>query len=80
MIIMVALGEGSQRAIEERMTAMGTNLLQIRPQPQMSRSGQRMMMRMSAFTRKDIQKIRDESSFSAAVSGVVQSNANVVGG
>jgi len=29
VIIMVAMGEGSQRAIEARITAMGTNLLQI---------------------------------------------------
>ena len=31
VIIMVALGEGSQREIESRITAMGTNLLQIFP-------------------------------------------------
>ena len=83
VIIMVALGEGSQRAIEERITAMGTNLLQIMPIPprrNMSRSGQQVMMRMNAFTKKDIQKIREESSFATAISGVVQSNANVFGG
>jgi putative ABC transport system permease protein len=36
-------------------------------------------MRFSAFTKKDIQKLKDESSFAAAISGVVNSNANVVG-
>jgi putative ABC transport system permease protein len=80
VIIMVALGEGSQRAIEERITAMGTNLLQIMPRRQSSRSGQQLMMRMNAFTKNDIQKIREESSFAAAISGVVQSSANVFGG
>ncbi|MCL2067306.1 MAG: ABC transporter permease [Treponema sp.] len=79
VIIMVALGEGSQRAIEARITAMGTNLLQIMPRRQMSRSGQQVMMRMNAFTKKDIQKLRDESSFTAAISGVVQTSANVTG-
>jgi putative ABC transport system permease protein len=77
---MVALGEGSQRAIESRITAMGTNLLQIVPRRQVSRSGQNMFMRMNAFTKKDIQKLRDESSFAMAISGVVNSNANVTGG
>jgi putative ABC transport system permease protein len=43
------------------------------------RSGQQMMMRMNAFTKRDIQKLRDESTFAAAVSGVVQTNANVTG-
>jgi len=79
VIIMVALGEGSQRAIEARITAMGTNLLQIMPRRQISRSGQQQMMRMNAFTKKDLQKLRDESTFAAAVSGIVQSNANVTG-
>ncbi|MDR0315848.1 MAG: ABC transporter permease [Treponema sp.] len=79
VIIMVALGEGSQRAIEARITAMGTNLLQIMPRRQVNRSGQNVMMRMNAFTKKDIQKLRDESGFASAISGVVQSSANVVG-
>ncbi|MDR2717825.1 MAG: ABC transporter permease [Treponema sp.] len=80
VIIMVALGEGSQRMIESRITAMGTNLLQIIPRRQASRSGQNILMRMTAFTKKDIQKLRDESSFAAAISGVVNSNASVSGG
>ena len=79
VIIMVALGEGSQREIEARITSMGTNMLQIIPRRQVSRSGQQMSMRMSAFTKKDIQKLRDESSFIAAVSGIASSNANVTG-
>ena len=80
VIIMVALGEGSQRAIEARITAMGTNLLQIMPRRSMSRSGQQVFMRMNAFTKNDIQKLRSESSFAAAISGVVSSRATVSGG
>ena len=79
VIIMVALGEGSQRAIESRITAMGTNLLQIIPRRQMFRSGQQVMMRASGFTKKDIQKLKDESSFAAAISGIVQTSANITG-
>jgi len=79
VIVMVALGTGSQRVIETRITAMGTNLLQVMPRRQTSRSGQQVMMRMNSFTRRDIQKLREESSFAAAISGVVQSNSNVFG-
>jgi len=79
VIIMVALGEGSQRAIEARITAMGTNLLQIVPGRSASRSGQRVSMRMNEFTKKDIQKLRDESTYAAAISGIVQLSANVTG-
>src|SRR5215469_9210757 len=58
VIVMVALGEGSQKAIEARITAMGTNLLQIVPRRQVSRAGQFAQTRMSGFTRRDIQKLR----------------------
>jgi putative ABC transport system permease protein len=80
VIIMVALGEGSRREIETRINAMGTNLLQIMPRRQTSRSGQNVMMRMNAFTKRDIQKLKDESSFAVAISGLVQTNVNVTGG
>jgi len=79
VIIMVALGEGSQRSIEEQMSAMGTNLLMIYPQGQMNRSGQRSYFRYNSFTKKDVQKLKDESSFASAISGVVYSNADVSG-
>jgi len=79
VIIMVAIGEGSQRAIESQITAMGTNLLQIMPRRSMSRSGQNVMMRSGAFTKRDVEKLRNESTFAAATSGVVQSTSNVVG-
>ena len=80
VIVMVALGEGSQLAIESRISSMGTNLLQIIPQRRINRSGQNMLMRMNAFTKKDVQKLRDESSYATAISGVVTTNSNVTGG
>jgi len=79
VIVMVALGEGSRRVIEENINAMGTNLLQIVPQRRASRVGQQMLMRSSAFTLRDVDKLRDESSFAAAISGVTNSNFTVVG-
>jgi len=79
VIIMVALGEGSQRAIEAQITAMGTNLLQIIPGRRTNRGGQRMSLRVSGFTKKDINKLKEESSFAQAISGLVQTTANVSG-
>ena len=79
VIVMVALGEGSQRAIEEQMTAMGTNLLQVVPRRQAFRSGQQFTVRTAGFTRNDIDKLRYESSFTAAISGVINTSANVTG-
>ena len=79
VIIMVALGEGSQRVIEENITAMGTNLLQITPRRAVNRSGTVAMTRISGFTRRDIEKLRNESSYAQAISGIVSSNSNVTG-
>ena len=80
VIIMVAIGQGSQKEIEARIASMGTNLLQIVPRRQINRNGQNVFMRANAFTKDDIQKLKNESSFALAVSGVVQSNSNVTGG
>jgi len=79
VIIMVAIGAGSQSLIEEQMTAMGTDLLFVFPSHSISRSGQQVRMRMNAFTQRDIQKLRDESSYAAAISGIIQGNHNVSG-
>jgi len=79
VIIMVALGEGSQREIEARITAIGTNILQVQPRRSMSRSGQQVMMRMSSFTKKDLEKLKNESSFVTAISGIIFTNQTVVG-
>jgi len=80
VIIMVAIGEGSQREIESRITAMGTNLLQIFPwRMSTNRRGQFTSVRWYGFTKKDVQKLRDESSFAAAISGVVNSSFNIIG-
>jgi len=79
VIIMVAIGEGSQKLIEDNLTAMGTNLLQITPRRQVNRSGTMTMTRVASFTKRDIEKLRNESNFAAAISGVVQGSSNVVG-
>jgi len=80
VIIMVAVGQGSQKEIESRIASMGTNLLQIVPARVANRSGQNVFMRANAFTKADIQKLKNESTYAVAISGVIQSNANITGG
>jgi len=80
VIVMVAMGEGSQRVIEDKINAMGTNLLQInhRPPP---RHIQSTYTRRSAFSKEDLDKLKEEAAFASAISGVVQNNnVNVIGG
>ena len=79
VIIMVALGEGSQREIERQITEMGANLLYIMPFNWSGRGGRRMSFRGSTFTKKNLQKIKDEASFATAISGRVDTTLNIVG-
>jgi putative ABC transport system permease protein len=85
VIIMVAVGEGAQRSIEDRISTMGTNLIQIMPRRQMYRPGQgsgttAVQARPNRLTKSDEQKLRNESSYALAVSGICQRNFSVAGG
>ncbi|MDR1447091.1 MAG: ABC transporter permease [Treponema sp.] len=78
VIVMMAAGAGAQRSIEERISAMGTNLLQIIPRRIMMRAGQANMggafPRPNRLTRADARKLKNESSYAMAISGVSQRN------
>jgi len=79
VIVMVAMGEGSQRVIEDKISAMGTNLLQINHRPP-ARNAQSTYTRRSSFSKEDIDKLKEEATYISAVSGVVQSEITLVGG
>ncbi len=72
VIIMVAVGEGSQANIRENIASMGTNLLQVRP-PRGRFSANRL-------TVADVAKIRAETTAVAAVSGAVRMTVTAAGG
>ncbi|MDR1048056.1 MAG: ABC transporter permease [Treponema sp.] len=78
VIVMMAAGAGAQRSIEERISAMGTNLLQIMPRRIMMRAGQANMggafPRPNRLTRADARKLKNESSYAMAISGVSRRN------
>jgi putative ABC transport system permease protein len=68
VIVMVAIGQGSQDMIETQLESMGTNLLTIYPE------------RRNRLTKNDLEKIRNESSYIQAISGISQRGYTVVGG
>jgi putative ABC transport system permease protein len=81
VIIMVAVGAGAQREIENRINAMGTNLLQIMPQPVIffEGRGNRTRPRLNRLTKGDVEMVKAEASYALAVSGVTQRNFTVSG-
>jgi putative ABC transport system permease protein len=82
VIIMVAVGEGAQKAIESRIAAMGTNLIQIMPRRAMIRNAQLSgaQARPNRLTKEDELKLRAEAGFALAVSGISQRTFAVSGG
>lgn len=71
VIIMVAIGEGSQKQIQEQIESMGANLLMLFPQR--GDTANRLSL-------KDSAKIRKESSYLSSVSGNIRESVTVVGG
>ena len=79
VIIMLAVGQGAQKAIESRIAAMGTNLLQVMPRRVFVRNMQLggSLPRPNRITRMDAEKVKNESSYAMAVSGTTQRNLTV---
>ncbi len=80
VVVMVAVGKGAQKNIEERIASMGTNILMIRPG-----SSDRGGVRGGAgskrtLTYKDEVAIRENAKHLMAVSGQVQTGSQVIGG
>jgi len=71
VIIMVAIGAGSQARIEEQIGSMGANLLTV--QPERGNWANRLNL-------EDSEKIAAENSYLEAVSGNVRESVTVVGG
>jgi len=79
VVIMTAIGQGTQNDIEARISSMGTNLLQIGSQRMIFRAGQTSFARPGRISVKDKEKIAAENSFATAVSGLSQRNFTCVG-
>ncbi len=72
VIVMVAIGAGSQVQITKQIESMGTNLLMVMP-PRGPREANRLTM-------ADVTKLRLEASYLSAISGEVRLSSKVVGG
>ena len=72
VIVMVAVGAGSQAQIKAQIESMGTNLIMVMP-PRGPREANRMTM-------ADVDKLRAEASYLSAISGEVRQTFKVVGG
>jgi putative ABC transport system permease protein len=80
VIIMVAIGEGAQQEIENRIASMGTNLIQIMPRRFTGRGqANTPQARPVRISKADAAKLKAEASYALAVSGISQRNFTVSG-
>jgi putative ABC transport system permease protein len=81
VVVMTAIGQGAQNEIELRISSMGTNILEIRPQRMIFRGGENItgFSRPPRVTAADRDKIAAENSYAAAVSALVQRSFTCVG-
>jgi len=80
VIVMVAIGEGSQAQIEENINSLGTNLIVAFPGSSQSGGVHLGAGSMTRFTFDDIKAIEREAALIDAVSPVIRYGAQIIGG
>ncbi len=80
VIVMVAIGQGAQSQIQSQIDDLGTNLIVITPGASSSGGVSRGAQSYNRLTVADADKIRRESLFVNAVSPVVWTRTQVIGG
>jgi len=80
VIVMVAIGEGSQAQIENQIASLGTNLIIVFPGASRSGGISRGAGSFNRFTFADVEKLQREATLLSAVSPVVRSGGQIIGG
>ena len=80
VIVMVAIGQGSQKVIEEGISSLGTDLIIVFPGFSQAGGVSRGAGSFNRFTFDDIDNIKEESTLISAVSPVVRSGGQIIGG
>jgi putative ABC transport system permease protein len=80
VVVMVGIGQGAQARITKEITSLGTNLLMVRPSASQLRGISRGAGSENRLTLEDAERISSEARYVAAVSPMVMSAGQVIGG
>jgi putative ABC transport system permease protein len=80
VIVMVAIGKGAEKRIQDQISSMGTNLITIFPGSMQSRGVRFGPDSGVQLTLDDVERIRKNSTLTVAVSPMVRSGAQIIGG
>jgi putative ABC transport system permease protein len=80
VIVMVAVGHGAQSMIESQISSLGTNLIVVMPGSSSQGGASQGAGTFNRLTVEDAEKIKREGTLLAAVSPVVTTRTQVIGG
>jgi putative ABC transport system permease protein len=80
VVVMVAIGDGAQIQVEQQITALGSNLIVVFPGSSTSGGVRMGAGSINRFTLEDVKKIQDEATDIKAVTPIVRTGGQVIGG
>ncbi len=80
VIVMVAVGEGSQAKIENQINSLGTNLIIIFPGSSSMGGVHRGAGSRDVFTLDDVEELRENTTLLSAVTPIVRAGGQIIGG
>jgi putative ABC transport system permease protein len=80
VIVMVSIGAGAQKQVEQQIASLGSNLIIIFPGASNSGGVNRGAGSINRFTMDDVNAIKDQAVYIKAVSPIVRTGAQVIGG
>lgn len=80
VIIMVAIGQGAQRSIEDQIAALGTNMIIVFPGVATTGSVRMGGGTYVRFTQDDIKKLKEEATLISGTSAIVRTSGQIIGG
>ncbi|MFA3783960.1 ABC transporter permease [Melioribacteraceae bacterium 4301-Me] len=80
VVIMVAIGDGAQKQVEDQIASLGSNMIIIFP-GSINQGGVRGGFgSINRFTLDDVQRIKENATLIKAVTPIVRANSQVIGG
>jgi putative ABC transport system permease protein len=80
VVVMVAIGDGAQIQVEQQISALGSNLIVVFPGSSTTGGVSMGAGSINRFTMEDVDKIQEETTFIKAVTPIVRTGGQVIGG
>jgi putative ABC transport system permease protein len=80
VIAMVAIGQGSKQSIQDQLSSMGSNMITIRPNSNVSAGARLDFSNVQTLTINDVNALKKQAQYLAAVSPSISNRSQVING